>query len=401
MIDSNWLHPMRFQRSRPFAHRLFQAYERTAGRVAEVGIETITAVQSIPFDAFNALPDAVRARSSRALDRDLSGILSQESSLGLHVARYRALGRNLFLLEPALMNLLDRTDLDGVRFSDLRFPFPAFYVAFGNAFDGSLSGASNQIDGAYISTFRENIEVVVTSRRLDISHDAKFWPSNRDRYFYIPLDFTDAPERTLSEALGRAVRDKLIPLEPRPLDDISFSEAAAMAMPEGTSPPGIIDGRERSRHIDSESARQGYDPARRALALVVNALCWLAAFRGDERPTRTLWPSDAPEDLMALLASSRPAHRQRGHSELTKRAFSQIVLCQGPAAVRAVGAEAQERTGTVAPHWRRGHWRRQPFGPGRAEVRLSWVRPTFVGGIQRAAEASGHVYRMTPDRTEL
>lgn len=30
------------------------------------------------------------------------------------------------------------------------------------------------------------------------------------------------------------------------------------------------------------------------------------------------------------------------------------------------------------PHWRRGHWRMQPCGTGRAEKRLSFVRPVFV-----------------------
>lgn len=30
------------------------------------------------------------------------------------------------------------------------------------------------------------------------------------------------------------------------------------------------------------------------------------------------------------------------------------------------------------PHWRRGHWRRQPVGPGRQERELRWIRPTLI-----------------------
>lgn len=37
-------------------------------------------------------------------------------------------------------------------------------------------------------------------------------------------------------------------------------------------------------------------------------------------------------------------------------------------------------TGTSkCPHWRKGHWRRQPVGPGRSERKLVWVKPSFIG----------------------
>ena len=40
------------------------------------------------------------------------------------------------------------------------------------------------------------------------------------------------------------------------------------------------------------------------------------------------------------------------------------------------------QTGTHAsptPHWRRGHWRQQPYGGGRANTRITWIKPTLVG----------------------
>lgn len=32
----------------------------------------------------------------------------------------------------------------------------------------------------------------------------------------------------------------------------------------------------------------------------------------------------------------------------------------------------------IRPHWRRGHWRSQPVGPGRAERRVLWIKPVYV-----------------------
>ncbi len=55
----------------------------------------------------------------------------------------------------------------------------------------------------------------------------------------------------------------------------------------------------------------------------------------------------------------------------------------------ATGADAATNAGgptrTVRPHWRRGHFRRIPFGEGLRETRIGWIRPTLV----KAAEAFG------------
>lgn len=44
--------------------------------------------------------------------------------------------------------------------------------------------------------------------------------------------------------------------------------------------------------------------------------------------------------------------------------------------------ESDDTTGSQGtprkPHWRRGHWRRQAVGPGRAERRLQWIRPMLI-----------------------
>ena len=44
--------------------------------------------------------------------------------------------------------------------------------------------------------------------------------------------------------------------------------------------------------------------------------------------------------------------------------------------------------GHKRPHWRRGHWRRQAFGPGWAEHRLQFIRPAMIRGDLFVGEAS-------------
>ena len=77
----------------------------------------------------------------------------------------------------------------------------------------------------------------------------------------------------------------------------------------------------------------------------------------------------------------------------------------GYAPVRLFGAEVGQRpplegTGgagpTITAHWRRGHWRRQAFGPGRTERKLIRIRPVWVGaGPAGSAEGEpGRAYQV-------
>jgi hypothetical protein len=45
-----------------------------------------------------------------------------------------------------------------------------------------------------------------------------------------------------------------------------------------------------------------------------------------------------------------------------------------------------EHEGTVAPHWRRGHFRMQPFGPGKVERKLIFVAPMLIHASQLQGE---------------
>jgi hypothetical protein len=63
----------------------------------------------------------------------------------------------------------------------------------------------------------------------------------------------------------------------------------------------------------------------------------------------------------------------------------------GPADL-AQEAAFQEHDGTVAPHWRRGHFRMQPYGPGKLERKLIFVAPMLI----HAAQLQGEIPRPKP-----
>jgi hypothetical protein len=49
----------------------------------------------------------------------------------------------------------------------------------------------------------------------------------------------------------------------------------------------------------------------------------------------------------------------------------------------------------MSPHWRRGHFRQQPFGPKLAHRKLVWIMPTIVRRDKGTPE-NGHIYLVDP-----
>lgn len=91
-----------------------------------------------------------------------------------------------------------------------------------------------------------------------------------------------------------------------------------------------------------------------------------------------------------------PGNRNEQRRIQSKRAalgFTPVHICG-----RKLVAELAERAatsgfaGTVAAHWRRGHWRRQPHGPQNAQRKLVWLMPTLVNPGKSTEEVPGHLY---------
>ena len=124
------------------------------------------------------------------------------------VAGWAEGGRQIFLLGPRLLTMLGQTDISGVRFGDLKWPYDSFYVSFGKLFGGQLPGPANRIDGVYVSRSRNVLELTVTSRRLDANAKSSAdWPFSRDVYYYLPLMVTDE-ELLISEAVDLALEEE-------------------------------------------------------------------------------------------------------------------------------------------------------------------------------------------------
>lgn len=311
-------------------------------------------------------------------------MLTQEGSLASHVGCFTAHGRNIFALAPNLVEVLDRTDLSAVQAGDIKLPFSGFYMSFGNSLDASLPGPPNRIDGAYVSLLDPGrLQIVLTSRRLDVRDDSsRHWPFSRDLYYYVPCDISDE-RRTFSEILEAAVGTEI-----RITPEITEPDPDFVAELGNSRQVLVRDVRHLSQAEAAEFNREGLPAVRRALGLVVNGLCYLNA---EPQELPEVYPSDAPPDLVEISRTGKPSRRSGARAQLLERGFSAIRIVGGDIPDPRQSLSAGD--GSVRPHWRRGHWRRQPYGPGLASVRLIRIPPTLVRA-DLGEPTVGHLYQV-------
>lgn len=135
---------------------------------------------------------------------------------------------------------------------------------------------------------------------------------------------------------------------------------------------------------------QEFPVYQRAMRLAVNALCYLTAYPDD---IQTVWPEKTPKGLAAKANSENPKESEKAKNKLASMGYIPIYFCGRKIddQVRLAGGTLV-REGGIATHWRRGHWRNQPHGPGASLRKLMWIMPTLVGSGE--TDVQGHIYQV-------
>lgn len=94
-----------------------------------------------------------------------------------------------------------------------------------------------------------------------------------------------------------------------------------------------------------------------------------------------------PEYDEALRRAAGLEERKRAKLlKKTASLYNSILVGPGamPSAIAAGGAG-----GAIAPHWRRGHFRLQPYGAGNQQRKLIFVAPVLIHADQLQGEVPG------------
>ncbi len=334
-------------------------------------------------DVLNPWIDSAKSAYKDHPDRDAMQVYSVAQAVELQywiplASQFLLNGKQIFDMDQALMEQLMLTDLGDSTLRDWNPVYDCFYLRLGKQEGAALpflDGAQQHLEGAFIAVTPYDVPGEVSGNRIKIGMTT------------VKDDGT--PTEWPAFFLDILPKEQSLPI----VDcfDAAISRRIANFSGQQQDPSvvgGLMAGINRLR---AELARESGDLMKGAMQLVVNALFYIETMGKDvgiKGPGR-----DIPTSL-AEQWESTPNRRHKLEQALTRDGYS---------IVRHVGREfAQGRptgSGTVSTHWRRGHYRDQPYGPQKSLVKRVWIKPTIIAAEQADSSSTpGHIYKAARPR---
>jgi hypothetical protein len=289
----------------------------------------------------------------------LSGEMRAGTELGNAYAGLLALRQMLqpqpyFLLDDALVTLLERTDLaEDIPLSMLALPYPRFYIEFGRSRSSSLrlpniESGMHILEGAYVETgahpeFGDGLYVMLTGSPI-----GKQGPlDDATQGIYLAQQRPDMP---LHEALAW-----------------SFHKSAELVANSPYRP----------------APTEFMQPSLECLVFLAKAILYLGL--AEARRTNCPERSDFERAHAGLKSKAKKTKALRRAAGLVDH----ILVSAPPAPMPQEGEPPGAGSGrTVAAHWRRGHYRLQACGPQMSLRKLILLRPMLINAEQAGTPAA-------------
>lgn len=390
-------HPERFRAHHGFCEWLRRFFDRQVDkRSGQPTLEQLNEITRHIVEELNS-----RAAAERPLRPRLISVPNPTAPVHAAVrlavlwGRYLKSGREIFDFPPAMVDMFRETDVEDIPLGMIRMPYAAQYLFFGPQADLEIEPGW-LIDGAYVERLDDEGAFTITATACPIEHSwSTHWPGEPEPYFsqdfearHRAMDLGTAVDEVLAEKL--AVYRKEVEGGPDS-EDLTAEMSAAFAE-QGEEFPEQIRLVNRTRYNSNErlaTETHRFPVYRAALRLIVNALCYITAYADD---VEAAWPEGTPEPLRLKTTAVKFKEARNARSKLEALGYVPIHFC-GREFTRRSSPEPTEPGRHVAVHWRRGHWKRQPYGEGRQLRKLIWIMPVRVGKTQTGeSEPPGHVY---------
>lgn len=284
------------------------------------------------------------------------------------LAHFRISGRQIFALPPTMQDMLAETSLEGVRFKDVKFPYPCFYVALPKSNLRLWGGERTEwhtLAGVMVQTVGPDaLNLYLWSppneKSDGVGDDAAFWTCVK---YEADLDMEQTVRTVLADPNSeQPVKDDLTPLGQHL--DLAIN---SLSVPTG-------------------HRNELHENVVKAVRIVVNALMYLdsAGAEQERDPSCVTSEQERTELEKALARIKNPNKKQARHirKQLDSLPKSNLVWLG-----RSVGrtlppreSMGEDDTSTRRHHWVRGHWwpkrdlsyERQVTGARDRVVRAQW-----------------------------
>lgn len=343
-----------------------------------------------PAKEYNAYFQNVQANESQEL-------LEGEAALDLLLPWYERCGRNIFHLQPGLVELLGNSCADDMTFAGIHSPYEALYLHWGSAAGIRTPDGGLHVDGAYVAFDDDggdlNLWVHLTTEYPDIAQAMSIPLVERIRKDCLGHDFSVFFAHRAA-TVRESVADKFVNPYERMTEDEYLNEQQRLVEANAEKFPEFKDANNRSY----DEAKAAWcipekdviwrESASAAINLIVNALCYLAY---ENREVVLRYPDDTPDNLVRQTLAANRKIAARAESKLSAAGFRRVHICGE--SLRPVGERGELPSGAIRPtHWRRGHWRHQAHGIAWQQRKLIWILPVLVGTAE--PRIPGHIYEV-------
>lgn len=262
-----------------------------------------------------------------------------------------------FVIDDSLVELLEHTDIaDDVPISTMALPYKRFFVEFGKSRTCKLvlpniETGDHVLEGCYVEQGSHHdhgpgIFVLFTGSPLGKENAM----DDATHSLFLPMSQPDMPVREVLERMHKSGTELSLEAGLRP------------------TPAEFV------------------NPTFENLMFLTKVLLYISLpeARKEIHKDRSDWLKSV-SNLKSTAKKAKAEKRGRG-------LVDHILVCAPPP--RVEDAASGESTGrTVKSHWRRGHYRMQPYGPQNALRKLKFLQPMLIHGT--SAEAPPPQYRVT------
>ncbi len=288
--------------------------------------------------------------------------------------------RQMFSFDPVLADSLHNTEVSQVPWSEIRLPHSDFHVTWGDFGQESfwIGDLEYVIDGAYVRRVSQESHLFPNDTLLITFTSQLVYPSYNEAarqraakgfHFSEPV-YDYAISGAKAETVGQAIEngEEEFLRFCNSLDDSLFEAAHVWASELDIIPMG-----ERIFPFRQKFER-GREIIRESVPLLFNILFYLTQ-RPGEREIK--FPNSAPRGQVVRLASEKNDKVRRSISEsLARKGYSEITFIREPGLTNDRCSKPSDRT--IRAHWRRGHWRNQPYGENLSKHKWLWIQPVLV-----------------------
>lgn len=366
--------PLRYEATRPFATQL--------GRMFIAGAKGKSMKKRSSF-IFNELFPLVKSAVEKLGKPDGPGPGQAEIDNVQIFGSYQASGKLIYDVRNELSRTLLITDAHDVPCNALVFPCNAFYIHFGHG--TGLTDKGMEIEGVYVQyrpeTYEEPPRMMADLVPVGCFSARDFWTLPMGEALTgVSIDLSSS-SASLVDALNKSIDDIITHNKEVLAQYAEMERTLSKQYGQVVKVPSPIE--------DLEDKR---DLLRRALQLITNTLFYLAAEPEDIYED---WDIDAPSELIQQTHAEKFGTRKTAENTLASKGYVKVRYV-GSQYANSAGAremaDAMSSGRTVQTHFRRGHFRRQPYGPENSLLKTLFIAPVVVNPGQ--GELPGRIYEV-------